>query len=470
MPRLSPTEDSHQRGSPHPIPDTCDEADVGSDRQPSCCVQQGREVRPPTAAVRGPRRAGMHCAGRGAASATHTHTHTRTHTRTRASGANASPQVPVLIQAAAGPAVAAARRSRATISCRTRNRPRPSRPCPLARASQSLGRGFHPLHDGADRSHVRLRFHFSDMDAARPNGRQHSRFQPGHRPHHLHCDRPVGHYRQPRLHRRHRRRGVEFEQCGHVHGLERRLQPADGCGHRIRQHSGRLHQHWRSHRAAGRDGSHSGRHRRPQRCPRLLLRGRHPALHRRRNHLEPDHAKRGRGIRDLDGLLLCRRGFCRICVEHHQSSGRGSRSHRLLRRRRSRCEPAPVELRRPLLLDRRRGRLASGHHYRRQRRSGAVGCHAAARAQRQRRHGRGLEPRAQVVRGCRPLPRLLHLSRRCDLDAPCRCGSAGRRNQLQAVPHQPRNPRRPGLPHLSRRAGRQSHQRRHLRLDRRHRQ
>ena len=238
----------------------------------------------------------------------------------------------------------------------------------------SLGRSFHPPHGGAGRSHAGPGFQFSDLDAARSHGRQHFRFQPGHRPHHLHCDRSVGHDRQPRLHRRHRWRGVEFEQCRRLHGLEHRLQPADRCGHRIWQHPGRLHQHRRGHRAAGWDGSDSGRHRRPQRRSRLLLRGRHPALDRRRKHLEPDRAKLGCAIRGLDELLLCRRGFCRICMEHRQSAW-------------SWWQPSPgsyegdvvdanlpaAQLRRPLLLDRQRGHLAPGHHQRRQRQNGAVG-------------------------------------------------------------------------------------------------
>ncbi len=58
-----------------------------------------------------------------------------------------------------------------------------------------------------------------------------------------------------------------------------RLYSAHRRRRRSRRSRRRFHQHWRAHRAAGRDRRDSGRHGRPQRCARLLLRRRHPALH-----------------------------------------------------------------------------------------------------------------------------------------------------------------------------------------------
>ena len=77
-------------------------------------------------------------------------------------------------------------------------------------------------------------------------------------------------------------------------------------------------------RAAGRHGRHSGRHRRPQRCARLLLRRRNPALGRRRQLVDPHPLHRRR--RGLSGRTeLHRRGLCRLCLEHGQSATGGGR-------------------------------------------------------------------------------------------------------------------------------------------------
>ena len=69
---------------------------------------------------------------------------------------------------------------------------------------------------------------------------------------------------------------------------QHQLHPAHRQPAGAERRCGRLHQHWRAERAAGRDGSDSGRHRRPQRRSRLLLWRGNSALDRRRKHLEPD--------------------------------------------------------------------------------------------------------------------------------------------------------------------------------------
>ena len=235
--------------------------------------------------------------------------------------------------------------------------------------------------------------------------------------------------------------------------LEHRLQPAH---RRLAALGGprRVHQHRRAHRAAGRDGRDSGRHRRSQRRSRLLLRRWHSALHRRRKHLDPDPGTRCGGRPEHPRRQLHRRGFCRLCLEHRRSAtGGGGRLAGVTKATLVERELRRHELRGSLLLHGQRRNVASGHHHRRQRQRRAGRRSIRFSGRRQRGHVGGLEPGAPVVHGRGALSRLLPVRRRHHLDA------AGRISRAPDSPRLcPTNTGSTGrrLPHLSRRAGRQS--------------
>ena len=173
--------------------------------------------------------------------------------------------------------------------------------------------------------------HKPNLDRPRPHGRSNPRLQPRHRPRGRDCARSLRHDRQSPLYRNHRRRRVVRQQRGRRQYVSDLLYAAHRRRSRSRRSRRPLHQHWRAHRAAGRDRRDFGRHGRPQRCAGLVLRSRHPALYRRRQHLEPDPANDGPGGRpEQPGLQLCRRRFRGLCLEHGESAGRCGRGFRRL--------------------------------------------------------------------------------------------------------------------------------------------
>jgi len=140
--RSSPWGDFQEWGSRNPVADARNEANVGSDRHPSCS-QQGGKVCSSGAPAHRPRRMGMRRAGRGSFHAIRLDT--------RAAGATIPRGLPGFNGAAVRPAAAAsasARVGQQAISCRTRIRSRPSRPGSLALTSASGQRDTRPIHGG----------------------------------------------------------------------------------------------------------------------------------------------------------------------------------------------------------------------------------------------------------------------------------------------------------------------------------
>lgn len=192
--RSSPLEDFQNRGSENPIPETCDGANVRSDRLLSCSSSQGREVRQSCACADSPRRLGLRRlvprrAGRGSSCRSGFQPHGWVATALRAARIPTyhTIRAPASIRTAA---FAAARGCSPALSRAARSRPRPSRRRPRALASPFQRRAFRPSHGilGAKQRKPLRKRHLA---AARSHRRPYPRFRPRHRPHLRHRARSL---------------------------------------------------------------------------------------------------------------------------------------------------------------------------------------------------------------------------------------------------------------------------------------
>ena len=143
-----------------------------------------------------------------------------------------------------------------------------------ASAPQKLG------HSGADAArYSRTRLPKATWQPLGPTAVHTPSYRPRHRPRRRARPRSLRPNRQPPLPGHNRRRCVGREQCRHVSTPSSIVfTPLTDTVAALSGADRRFHQHRRAHGAAGRNRRDSGRHRRPQRRARLLLRRRHPAL------------------------------------------------------------------------------------------------------------------------------------------------------------------------------------------------